>query len=278
MNISRVASYGRLIASVSVVAAFHHQRLATQNEIPQARSFSEAVHILQQSATLDYVDISPETGYRDINSFDQWAVACGAQKGEGFQLVPTSEDGQDFGVMTEYDMPANSVALFVPSSMVLSSNQALQEMGQSKEAEYLLKRTKEIEYKRHFYLMIKIMMEYEYGSQSAFFPWLNSLPRAFSGGSSMTQFCCSECLPPLVGKLANAERVRFSRFYQAIKHVEYLSDWAKQNRDLAKWAFFVVHTRSFDDPYGDLKIAPMADMVSRIYLFNASISNHMSSD
>jgi hypothetical protein len=77
----------------------------------------------------------------------------------------------------------------------------------------------------------------------------------------MTHFCCSECLPPLVGNLANQERLRFIQFFKALQFVksDVLSEATKANRALAKWAFAVVYTRCI--PRGDDSvIVPMADM------------------
>ncbi|KAL3932388.1 MAG: hypothetical protein SGARI_003975 [Bacillariaceae sp.] len=69
----------------------------------------------------------------------------------------------------------------------------------------------------------------------------------------MTHFCCSECLPPLVGSLANQERLRFIQFFKALQFVksDVLSEATKTNRPLAKWAYAVVYTSV---------IVPMADI------------------
>ena len=37
-----------------------------------------------------------------------------------------------------------------------------------------------------FRLMVKVLVEYEKGQDSPWFPWLNSLPRLFYNGVSMT--------------------------------------------------------------------------------------------
>lgn len=55
------------------------------------------------------------------------------------------------------------------------------------------------------------------------------------------------------------ERVKFINFFQALKEVDFLSDQTKGDRDLAKWAYNVVYTRSFE-ANGDVCIVPMADM------------------
>lgn len=97
------------------------------------------------------------------------------------------------------------------------------------------------------------------GEQSQWFPWLNSLPRYYSNGASMTPFCF-ECLPPLVGQLAANERIRYIQFFQALNFVDFISESTKSSKELTKWAFAVVHTRCFETPDGDVKLVPMADM------------------
>ena len=140
-----------------------------------------------------YVDIG-EDAYRDVASMDEWAMACGVQKANGFQL--TSEEGPlglDFSLMTTNDMAEGSPVLFVSNEMIFASNQIEQELGPYvQEAVGILRRLSgdedfELRHIRsHFYLFLKILMEYEKGDQSLWFPWLNSLPRTFYNGASMT--------------------------------------------------------------------------------------------
>ena len=140
-----------------------------------------------------YVDIG-EDAYRDVVSMDEWATACGVQKAGGFQL--TSEGGPlglDVSVMTTEDMPEGSPVLFVSNEMIFASDQIEQELGPYvQEAVGILRRLsgdEDFELRHissHFYLFLKILMEYEKGDQSPWFPWLNSLPRTFYNGASMT--------------------------------------------------------------------------------------------
>ena len=235
-----------------------------------------------------FVDIDENTG-RDIGSMDEWATMCQVQRSEGFQL--TSEDGVDWSVMTTEPLPGGSPVLYVPSEMILSSTRAREELGGSAEAAVeMLGRLDAADQIPQFYLFIKILTEYEMGDQSPWFPWLNSLPRSFYTGASMTRknavelidamlplkclkhsrFCrfvysdaCYECLPPLVSSLAMAERKENINFGEALQLVDCLSAETKRNKDLAKWAFNVVLTRSFGTD-GEQRIAPMADMVRTV--------------
>lgn len=204
-----------------------------------------------------------EKAPRDVGTFEEWAIACGVQRSEGFQLTPMRGEGDldvNVGVTTSVPLAAGQPVLFVPSVMVLSAVQTRQEYGAVEQAEQLLAELDASSDLPQFYLVLKILSEYEKGNESPWYPWLNSLPRYFANGASMTHFCCSECLPPLVGKLAHQELIRFIQFFRALKYAPYLSQKTKGDRRLAKWAFAVVYTRCFPSGDGDMRIAPMADM------------------
>jgi len=206
-----------------------------------------------------YVDIQ-ESALRDIGTMDEWATSCGVQRCEGFQLTPTKEQPVlEVGVVTATDLPNGSPVLFVPNAMCLSSRESLQEIGRIEAAEKRLVSAKAAEHVPQFYLFLKILIEFEKGDQSPWFPWFNALPRYYANGSSMTPFCF-DCLPPLASSLAMGERIKFIQFFQALRYVDFLSDNVKTSKDLAKWAFAALYTRGFPTPDGDFKIAPMADM------------------
>jgi len=75
---------------------------------------------------------------------------------------------------------------------------------------------------------------------------------------------CYECLPPFVASLSMKERVKFINFNQAIQKVEFLSEEMKKDRDLVRWAYQIVCTRSFESD-GDVRIVPVADMVRGLF-------------
>ena len=173
---------------------------------------------------------------------DEWATAYGVQRAEGFQLTATNNEDDnnnpplDVGVMTTADLAEGSPVLFVPSQMILSAGQAKQELGPVDAAEALFVKLEVAQADRdRFYLFLKIMVEYEQGQASPWYPWLNALPRYYSNGASMTHFCCSNCLPPLVGNLALDERTRFRQFFKALDFVGFLSPQTKGYKSLAKW-------------------------------------------
>jgi len=145
------------------------------------------------------VDILESAG-RDVGAMDEWASNCGVQRVEGVQL--TSDDGLDWSVATTSDLPSGNPILYIPTEMILSSSRVQQELGDAIESSLgQLGRLDDSDQISKFYLFIKVLMEYESGDQSPYFPWLNSLPRGFYNGPSMTH-ACYECLPPLVSSLS----------------------------------------------------------------------------
>lgn len=266
MKSSGFVSCGCLLAGALAASASAFQLRSRSRSVAAARRGGGKLLSAAVAATVSIDESAP----RDIGAVEEWAAACGVQRAEGFQLTSTAtgEDGTDVGVATARDLPAGSPVLFVPSGVTLSSDRALRELGRVDAAEDLFGRLSAADQLPQFYLFLKILAEYEMGDRSPWHPWLNSLPRYFSNGSSMTHFCCSECLPPLVGKLALNERTRFKQFFRALKFVDFLSEQTRSNKKLAKWAFAVVYTRSFQvgigDAHNDVRIVPMADMV-RMY-------------
>lgn len=245
------------VAVLFSIAATTRLTVAFQPVSPLHRHSTRSFSPLFSAVDVGLVDID-ESVQRDIASMDEWATACGVQRAEGFQLAG---DLSDVSVMTTQDLPAQSPVLFVPNEMIFSSNQALQELGVLEEAEELLQTLNAAHQVPYFYLVVKLLTEYERGQESPWFPWLNSLPRYFSNGASMTEFCY-ECLPPLVSKLAMEERYTYMCFDSALKRVPYLSEYTTENSDLTKWAFQIAYTRSFpaNDGTGDLRIVPVADL------------------
>lgn len=64
----------------------------------------------------------------------------------------------------------------------------------------------------------------------------------------------------MVSSLAMAERVKFINFEAALKTVDFISEEVKNNKDLTRWAYNIVYTRSFESD-GDVRLTPMVDMV-----------------
>jgi hypothetical protein len=205
------------------------------------------------------IDITEEA-QRDVASFKEWASYGGIQTADGFQLVGEELDGHlDVSVMTTQDIPAGSPVIYVPSDMILSSSKAMEEFGRLTEAEQLLTDNGYASDIRQYYLMLKILVEIEKGHESPWFSYLNSLPRYYSNGASMTLFCYT-CIPPLVAAMCKDERARLNNL--SVKRVvPFLSNEIKGDPKLWKWAYNVVYTRGFE-ANGSFNICPMADYLN----------------
>lgn len=246
------------IALLSGVEAFQHPK---QSCYSHAHPATTKLALASVNALINIQETAP----RDVPSMEAWTAACGVQRAEGLQLQMTgdADNGNDVSVMTTQDLPANTCVLLVPNTMVLSSNQAMQEIGYVEAVEALKGSTYVSDQYRHLYLIFKILMEYEQGENSPWYPWLNSLPRYYTNGASMTPFCY-RCLPPLVEKLAREERAKLSTLRVILPKVPFFSEQTRDDRDLSKWAFQIAYTRSFEDGAGNLCISPMADMFNHV--------------
>ena len=206
-----------------------------------------------------------ENAPRDMEALTTWAQAAGVGMADGVQL--TTQDGQDFSVMTTQPIANGNPILFVPRDVLFSSHKAKQELqsiGNLDAAlDYLTRLGATPNILAKLCLILRILVEYERGDASPWYAWLNSLPRLFFNAVSMTDFCY-ECLPPLAFSLSRAERVKFDNFYEVVQKLDldFLSPETRQNKDLLKWAFNVVQTRAVGPDGGEKHVIPMADMVS----------------
>jgi len=104
---------------------------------------------------------------------------------------------------------------------------------------------------------VKILAEWEKGDQSPWYYWLNSLPRLFNNGVSMTN-ACFEVLPPYAGWLAMNERTNYFNFKNALVSAP-LNEQTITNKELTKWAYNVALTRSYSLSSSCRRIAPVVD-------------------
>jgi len=149
------------------------------------------------SATAGAINLADEYAQRDVYSMEEFATQYGLQKAPGVELY--SDDGSDYQLITQQPIGAGQTCLYVPSDIVISSEKAYQEFGNEiQQAEQVLVQIDQGTAARLplFRLMVKILAEYDQGENSAFFPWLNSLPRVYYNGVSMTSeyaylvLCC----------------------------------------------------------------------------------------
>ena len=196
-----------------------------------------------------------------------WCTSYGAQYNLDF--CPTSSfkplaNTQDYTCYAVDELPAGTPVLSVPSSILLNSYDIkYNEVGELTRAEQFLTKLKEP--LPLFYLFVKLLYEYSLGESSPYYDWLDSLPRAYDTGTSMTP-TCYECLPPLAATYAKTERVRYINYQSAAKTIDWLPEWVVEDRLVCKWLFNVASTRSWDlgDGSGERVIVPLGDMVSVI--------------
>ena len=122
--------------------------------------------------------------------------------------------------------------------------------------------------------MAKILVEYEKASDSIYFPWLNSLPRQFFNGVSMTK-ACFNCLPPYAGWLTSNERLNYSHFALALRQGYVpLSQETIRNKEVVKWAYNVALTRYHEtwQPERAKLIGPIADMLNHAADANCEVT------
>eukprot|EP00534_Pseudo-nitzschia_fraudulenta_P003338 CAMPEP_0201121830 /NCGR_PEP_ID=MMETSP0850-20130426/5620_1 /ASSEMBLY_ACC=CAM_ASM_000622 /TAXON_ID=183588 /ORGANISM="Pseudo-nitzschia fraudulenta, Strain WWA7" /LENGTH=457 /DNA_ID=CAMNT_0047388385 /DNA_START=256 /DNA_END=1629 /DNA_ORIENTATION=+ len=247
-----------------------------------------------------YIDVD-ERAPRNIEPFDEWTTTCGVQRADGVRLSYTNPEDQynqdDISAVTDVDIPAGQPVLGIPANMILSSSSSKEELeamsdsldeeiynsdaGGIRKAVDLLSRLGAGDTVPKFYLFLKVLLEYTRGTESPYYPWLDSLPRLYYNSVSMTDFCY-ECLPPLVFSLSRRERVKFDNFHDALKKIDsriFPEDLKSDKDGVLKWAFNVVHTRCFSGnqngnsgdgngigesvaPGEEQRIVPMADMLN----------------
>lgn len=211
------------------------------------------------------VDLSSEAP-RDIDTMQEWAYNCGVQHHEGLHLTSYDERWFDIFAASSSEIPSGTCVMYVPANMYLTSYGAKEEFGRQEDAEKLIGNLAGADQFPLFYLFLKVLVEYERGTDSAWHPWLNSLPRTFNNGAAMTP-SCYDCLPPLAAKFCMEERVKFTNCKQALKKVDFVTDATHADDELLKWIFNVVDTRMVDVGEESV-IIPMADM------FNHGSSGH----
>ncbi|KAL9180957.1 hypothetical protein ACHAXT_009762 [Thalassiosira profunda] len=232
---------------------------------PSAPTTSTQLHqfAMQQAGLVNVADEYAPRG--DVYAMEEWAIQYGAQKAPGVELY--SADGYDYQYVANQGVGAGQTALYVPPDIVLNSAAIQAEFGNSlQQAESAVVQIDQGTQARLplFRLMIKILSEYEKGQESPFYPWLESLPRQYFNGVSMTDACFS-CLPPYAGWLASTERINYGHFAAAIREgFVPLSQETLNNEAVVKWAYNVALTRFHEvwQPERAKLIAPLADMIN----------------
>lgn len=150
-------------------------------------SVYDATSFCPSSSSTSLNVLISEYATREVYPMETWAAFNGMQKADGVELY-TSDD-KDYELITQSPITAGSTILYVPSDIVLNSDSILYEMGDYyiAEAEASLVEIESTAQRLPlFRLMVKILVEYEQLEKSAYYPWLNSLPRVFYNGVAMT--------------------------------------------------------------------------------------------
>ena len=224
------------------------------------------------------VPIEP-TVAREVGPFQDWAAQCGVQVENGFCLTGDLVDGnEDWYAVTSTGGKAGSRVLYVPNQMILSSSRIAQEYQGYVEPSFQVLDQRGLQHLYpQFYLFLRILVEYEQGAESPYYPWVAALPRKWNTAASMDEFCLS-CLPPFIKNLCQVEKHRLAVFQEALQAFEYLSPEGKVNGELAKWAYNVVITRSVPITDTEHQIIPLADMFNHGYPPNAEIYSDENGD
>jgi hypothetical protein len=219
------------------------------------------------------IDLTDEYAQRDVYGMEEWCAQYGMQKAPGVEIY--SDDGADYQLITQQGIGAGQTVVFVPADICMGSDAIAQELGGGlSQAENILVQMDAGTQRRLplFRLMAKILVEYDRGQDSVYFPWLNSLPRQFYNGVSMTDECFN-CLPPYAGWLASNERINYGFFADALRQ-GYVQLNCINDERVVKWAYNVALTRFHEiwQPSRQKLIAPMADMLNHSAQPNCEIT------
>lgn len=212
------------------------------------------------------------TAQREIDEFQGWAGSCGVQPENGFCLEgDLVDENEDYYAATSTGAAQGSRLLYVPGEMILSSSRIAEEYnGYIDGSLEILSQTGVQHLQEQFYLFVKVLLEYEQGEESPYFPWFQAMPRKWNTAVSMDDFCLS-CLPPFIKSLCQTERDQLGKFKSALTNFEYVSPESKSNNELLEFAYNVVFTRSWRSDEGDYRIVPVADMMNHGYPDNVEI-------
>ena len=209
------------------------------------------------------VSLGP-TSFRDVNQLQEWAAQCGVVMNNGFGMAqdPTPHPPQQYMAVAGAGGNPGDVVLSVPANMILSSVRIQQEYQQyTGEALQNLQRAGYGDAASKFNLFVRLLVEFEAGTNSPYYQWLNGMPREFTTGVAMDEFCL-DCLPPYLYSMCQRERNQLTAFKSCLQPLSFLKDSTKDNEEVLKWVFNLASTRSVPNPNNpdDLQIVPMVDM------------------
>jgi hypothetical protein len=218
---------------------------------------------------------------RDIHSLRNWALLRGMYLSESLSFVQSSD--YDFSVHLKEKLHENSTVMSIPEHLAWKASEVLQELlnetPKSDKLQHTLQQFDECgmgNHKAEFLLLLKLFKE-SANLDSVWRPWLESLPKVFSTGISMTSLE-KDCLPPFSRALAEYETLKLKRFEQAFMELTEIFPWISESHVDLKWAYNVIYTRCWNgsDEAGDkgsldTEIVPMGDMFNHREPSNAFV-------
>ena len=154
------------------------------------RTIKRTTSLSATAASADFVSIE-RTAPREIDYFQGWAGSCGVQAENGFCLQGQMIDGnEDYYAATSSGAASGSRMLYVPGEMILSAYNIAQEYNGYADASLQMLAEMDMQHlNKHFHLFLKVLVEYEKGSESPYMPWLNAMPRKWNTAVSMGEYC-----------------------------------------------------------------------------------------
>lgn len=282
---------------LQVCFGFNSWGTVTFTQLPRTRRSAGRGKLCQNAlATKDNTEtvkdffnpLEPSNYQRNMTALQEWAMTQGVLVGEHFELVPPKE-GDDENNWSVQTTTRNDTSLSptqegirmlqIPPSLIFSSQKIRDDLTarQQKALEPAIQHLKNSNCQLQvpqFYLVLQVLRQLELGSESVWFPWIQSLPSQFSTAVSMDEVEL-ECLPPFAWSLAQIERFHCQEFTHAFSLLLnttddddssplLLSRQTLENHELLEWAFNAVFTRCWaqdgDDDYDRCHMVPMGDM------------------
>lgn len=270
-----------LASSRGLVAAFQTHADTRKNRLSFAPS--HALRADRISEDDSFRRQLSSVGDRDFTKLLDWASSRGVVIPDGVSISCDVSEG--CGVLLTKTANEGTVILSVPWSLVLSSS----DLPKSIEATMddvcsILESAGVSQYIAEFRLMIRLLIEKQKRTSSAWHPWIESLPSSFTTGLYLDDVEKSQ-LSPYVLALVEFQEVQFDAFRNSASVVadsfSLLSPIFEGGRgdELVKWAFSVVFTRSWRSQSGDeATIVPVGDMFNHREVADVEVAETPASD
>ena len=239
------------------------------------------------SSLTDLLDVLDDE--RNVPVLQDWAIDQGVTLADGVKLVDNGLGDWGVGLSEKNTHKAKTAVMTVPQNLILSSNDPnLQYLRRPiTKAMTTTVGTVSMEYfVPECLLIISVLLEMARGDNSLWKPWLDTLPKSFNTGLYLDQLerrnveriaadfllqqqlqfdsCFNATMELLQHNQLPEELQRFLLLKQEeekIKDDGEGDDEEKDLKELIKWAFTVVFTRSWRNPSNeDAMLVPLGDM------------------